>query len=899
MELAIVAAAVTLPGVSTVADFWRDATSGRVALEDYSPDQLDELAVPQSIRASPRFVPTGSYVDDADRIDLDAFGLTAGEASLFDPQQRLILKLGREAIVASGVDTNTLTIGVYVSTTASSYLHTRVLPNRAFDTRAVHYPSMIGNDKDFAATRLAHKLGLRGPALSVQTACSSSLVAVHEAALALQAGVIDAAVVAGASITVPQQGGYLYTDGGVLSPTGRCRPFDEAADGTVKANGGGAVVLLPLDCARREEYEVIAVLRGVAVNNDGVDKAGFTAPSVRGQAAAVSDALTRAGLPAASVGYVETHGTGTRIGDPIELRALQRAHGAPSGAKCHLGSVKANYGHLDAAAGIVGLIKAALVARTRKIPPLANFEKPNTELRLARTRFVIPTELGTLDATTAATAVSAFGMGGTNAHAILTGPPSAPVSQSAHPATVTLCAPSAATLAEFRRRLADHLELDETITPADVIATLDRRPTRGTARWSRTVSDRAELIDALRHLESRNDQTVTDNTNGGRHVWLPLAPSQETVVDLPEPSREEEEARHVEAPRSTSTAREAVRAVILERIRHHLGDDDTGTADDFFESGGESIMLVDVVADVGEHYHTRLSFDELDGLTRIHDIIEALVPQISGDDGEDSPRSAPARIIRLDTPSYRPFYLHPPAGGTNFCYVDLHRDAPEIPIHAFRADLDARSQDIEDIARRCIAHIPSGPTPVRIGGYSFGGNVAVEIALQLEARGDRVDEIVLFDSLVPRSYRGIDISDEHYSAAMAEIAANATGDRASNPIDLLARLGDQATNAGDFAKFLALWQSNHKALIRYRPAGKTNARITVFRAAEPHPQTELELLGIDEVDKNEWAEYSEQPLRIIDVPGNHYTMFTDPVHRATLAHHWRLLFADSPRMLTA
>lgn len=899
-DLAIVSAAVKLPGAETVADFWSSILAQESAFKTHTDDELMELGVPKETRENDRFVPTSSFLESANRINLEAFGLSAGEAAQIDPQHRLVLRLGQEVIQGSGLDPASSVIGAYVSTTASSYLHTHILPNRGFDVRSVHYPTMLGNNQDFAATRLAHKLGLRGAAISVQTACSSSLVAVHQAALALRSGAIDAAIVAAASITMPQRGGYIYPDGGVLSPTGVCRPFDSTADGTIKGNGGGAVMLMRLEDALADDRDIIAVIRGVAVNNDGADKMGFAAPSIDGQSSVISAALKQAEMDPKSVGYVETHGTGTNLGDPIELRALHRAHGKLKDSACYLGSTKATHGHLDSSAGVVGLIKAALVSKTGIVPAMANFTEANPELKIGRTRFVVPQENITLAEGSRAVAVSSFGMGGTNAHAIVESLQIGDREGDSAESTVTIVADSGALSLEYRRRIAEHLEMDPTITVSDVAATLNSRNESGDTVWSARVRNRSELIALLRdpHAESSGHQS---EPTSGRVSWLPVQPKLETVVDLPDPAKSVQEA---DEPQSAADGEhrtvESVNRKIMDLFRQHLGKEDISGSEDFFDLGGESMMLVDIVSDTGDFFRTKMSFDDLDGMTIISELADVLVSQIEVDEESTAKRKTDApKLIRLDTPDYSPIYLYPPAGGTNFCYLDLHRTVPEIPIVAFGASPERDGQkDIQEIARRSIAQIPTGSRNLRVGGYSFGGNVAIEMALQLEQRGDTVSEVVLFDAHVPTSYLGEGISDSQYDEALTALVANATGD---DKVDLLAARANLGADAEStlIDDFLQLWKSNHQALTRHRPQGKTAARITVFRAVEPHPKEELELLGMREVDKQDWAEYTTGELRIVDVPGNHYTMFTDPEKRAELARQWRDLFSTSTLALSS
>ena len=319
MEFAIIGVAIRLPGVGDIDEFHTSLLAGRSGLREVSPEDSLRNGVTEAEIANPRYVPVASPVECAELFDREFFGMTAGEAASIDPQHRLLLTLAHEALESSGLDRAAQRIGIYTSTTLSAHYLQR---SETDGSLAISYKSMLGNDKDFCSARIAYKLGLTGPAIAVQSACSSSLVAVHQACGALAFGDADAAIVGGVSVSIPQLRGYLYQEGGVLSPTGQCRPFDSASNGTLKGNGGGAVVLRRLDDAIADGDPILGVISGSAVNNDGRDRMGFTAPSVRGQQQVIGAALERAGIDATDVRYIETHGTGTQLGDPIEFRAL-------------------------------------------------------------------------------------------------------------------------------------------------------------------------------------------------------------------------------------------------------------------------------------------------------------------------------------------------------------------------------------------------------------------------------------------------------------------------------------------------------------------------------------------------------------------------------------------------
>jgi len=429
--IAVTAVACRFPGASDVEQFWSLLRDGRDGLRRFTDDELDARGVPAALRRHPDYVPVGGIVDGQDLFDPLPFGLTDAEAALMDPQQRLFLECAWQALEqaghggGAGVDS----VGVFAGAMHSSYL-TSNLAGRWDPTGGGLDPigslqTAMSTQADYLPLHVAYRLNLTGPALSVNTTCSTSLVAVHYAAQSLLAGECDMALAGGVSLIVPQGHGYRYVSDGIFSVDGRTRPFSAEGTGIVYSQGVGAAVLRRLDDALADGDPVLAVLHGSAVNNDGADKAGFTAPSVRGQARVIAEALAVAELDPHDIGYVETHGTGTRLGDPIEVAALRRAFGEHGPAWCRLGSVKSNIGHANSAAGIASFIKTVLAVREQTLPASLHAHPLNDQLGLANSPFEVVTETRAWD-TAPHAGVSAFGIGGTNAHVLLGPPPTRP-----------------------------------------------------------------------------------------------------------------------------------------------------------------------------------------------------------------------------------------------------------------------------------------------------------------------------------------------------------------------------------------------------------------------------------------------------------------------------------------
>jgi acyl transferase domain-containing protein len=465
-EIAIVGMSGRFPGAGGVAEFWSNLLAGRETLSSFDAEQLAAAGVAPEVARDRRYVPTRGVLERIEEFDPYFFGINPREAEVMDPQHRVFLECAWEALEDAGYrpDAHRGLVGVYASAYLSTYLVRHLLPQRAaladLGEALVHQVNVV----DGLATRASYKLDLRGPSVAVQAACSSSLAAVHLACQGLLSGECDAAVAGGACVRTPQEAGYLYQERGIESPDGHCRAFDAGARGTVFSNGVGVVVLKRLQDAQRDGDHVYAVIKGSALNNDGAAKVGFTAPSVEGQAEAIAQALSMAGVGAESIGYVEAHGTGTALGDPIEVEALARVFGEAGGraAPCALGSVKTNVGHLDVAAGVAGLIKAALAVRDGVIPPTLHFETPNPELRLHERPFFVSASRCDWPALPGPrrAGVSAFGVGGTNVHVVLEQAPPAPARAAGASGgeLLVISAATEASLAAASGRLAGHLE---------------------------------------------------------------------------------------------------------------------------------------------------------------------------------------------------------------------------------------------------------------------------------------------------------------------------------------------------------------------------------------------------------------------------------------------------------
>ncbi len=521
--IAVIGMSGRFPGARTIDELWHNLQQGVESITFFTDEELLEAGVDPALLQQPDYVKARGMLPDVDRFDAAFFGFTPREAELMDPQQRLFLESAWEALESAGYDSSTYpdAIGLYAGVSMSQYLQNLYSnPQLVAATGAMQINVL--NDKDFLPTRVSYKFNLRGPSINVQTACSTGLVAIHLACQSLRNGECDIALAGGVSVSVPQRAGYLYQEGGTVSPDGHCRSFDARAQGTISGSGVGVVVLKKLDAALADGDTIHAVILGSALNNDGAAKVGYTAPSVDAQAAVIAEALAVSGVEPTMIGYVEAHGSATPLGDPIEVAALTQAFRARTQERgfCPIGSVKTNIGHLDAAAGMAGFIKTVLALKHRQIPPTLHFERPNPEIDFENSPFYVNTHLTEWQAGPypRRAGVSSFGIGGTNAHLIVEEPPARDESISGRPwQMLALSAQTSEALEAATDNLAAYLARHPAINLADVAYTLH---TGRKAFGQRRMLVCRDTETAVRALQSRDPQRIW--TGGSQRTAAPV-----------------------------------------------------------------------------------------------------------------------------------------------------------------------------------------------------------------------------------------------------------------------------------------------------------------------------------------------------------------------------------------
>ena len=512
-DIAIIGMAAQLPGAANVAEYWQNLCRGIESIQPVPQADLIARGEARTRLADPNYVPAAAILGQFDEFDAEFFGLSPKEAAIMDPQHRKFLETCWHALedAAHPPEAFRRPIGVWAGCGMGSYFYWNVCSNRDLVDGVGHFLLRhTGNDKDFLSTRASHVLDLTGPSINVQTACSTSLVAIHMACQSLHSGECDMALAGGVTIEMPHGLGYLYKENEILSPDGHCHAFDHRAQGTVFGSGAAVVVLRRLKDALADGDHIWAVIKGSAINNDGAAKAGYLAPSVEGQAQAIAEALVMSGVASDSIGYVECHGTGTALGDPIEVAALNQAYARVSDGTrqgpCRIGSVKTNIGHLDTAAGSAGLIKTALSLHHGRIPASLGYEAPNPAIDFEGGPFEVNHQLGDWPlAGIRRAGVNSLGVGGTNAHAVLEEPPATPASEESdwpfH--IIAVSGRSKAALDANAAQLAGWLRANPGVNMADLSFTLTQGRRQFDRRRVLVAHDAAEAAAMLAEPDPR------------------------------------------------------------------------------------------------------------------------------------------------------------------------------------------------------------------------------------------------------------------------------------------------------------------------------------------------------------------------------------------------------------
>lgn len=893
--IAITGIGCRLPGANSVDAFWELILSGRTTF----------TSTEGAGTGNGDFVPVVSTLDEFDMFEPQFFGIAAHDALVMDPQQRILLETAWGAIedggYASSIDTHK--VGVFASVSNSTYLSGPLTRSGRWDESDPSYPIMIGNDKDFAASRISFAFGFTGPTYAIQSACSSSLVAVHAACQALVDGMCDLAVVAASSISLPFLAGYHAKAGSIFSPTGQCRPFSDDSDGTVKGNGALAVVLRRREVAAAADDRLYAEISGWGINNDGARKTGIAAPSVIGQREAVETALTCSGVVPASVGYIETHGTGTRIGDPIELRALIDGYQLDRRAETerpYLGSLKATMGHLDAAAGVAGLAKAALVLHHQRIPPLAGFTRLNPLISAAGAHVRLPKTAVRPAHVVESAAVTSLGMGGTNAHAILSRvAPSAEPDSGGDLRRVRVSARTGESLQRFLVALGEWIERHPDVPLGAIADSLASRKVFDVfvEADACTPSELAARLLAARPRTSADGGEAYSNESASirrRYRPVSIPPYQwtrERYIVEPTVTASENTASAAKADTSAGTLNDR-RASALRTMKQVLDDDGIALGDSFFDVGGDSLSAIDLI-DVlkQEHPGALLTFDDMERHPTAREL-GGLIHRRLAEEGDRDDDRTNAVHLTPQPPRERLFLTHP-AGGSVSMYRDLARhlaDTWDVVGLSFPRSRLSEPGSLHALAAAYASTIrglqPAGP--YFLGGYSMGGNLSIEIAKALETEGHFVPAIVMYDSHATSDYLAPAVDEQSQARAIRALVRHlpdALG--ASDQSD-----AEGNGSPGELSTFLQIWKHNQQALASWEPDNRrVESQLLLFRATADFPPEIADAVGFRPTGPETWRDFTHGDLVVEDVDASHYTLFDDPRLISTMAESTRRFLA--------
>ncbi len=959
LEIAVIGMACRFPGAENLDAFWQNLQDGVESIARFSEDELRAAGVAPEHLNDPAYVNARGILPDIEYFDASFFGYSPREAELMDPQQRIFLEEAWKTLEHTGYNPETYTgaIGVYAGLGMNTYLLNNLAPNTGLLDSANAYQMMIGNNRDFLTTRVSYKFNLRGPGVTVQAACSTSLVAIHFACRSLLMQECDLALAGGVTIVVPQHSGYLYQEGMILSPDGHCRAFDAEAQGTVGGNGVGLVALKRITDALEDGDSIHAVIKSSAINNDGALKIGYTAPGVEGQASVIEAAQAIAEIEPDTIGYIEAHGTGTRLGDPIEIRALTQAfrRRTQKTGFCAIGSVKTNVGHLDAAAGVAGFIKTVLMLKHQHIPPSLHFQRPNPELELEKSPFYVNTQLAEWqpDGFPRRAGVSSFGIGGTNAHVVLeefeTRNSKLETRSSEDWQLLVLSAKTETALNTAAANLAAYLRQHLYLNLADAAYTLQVGRKHFEHRRIVLCRSLEEAIQRLGTFEELSEHSFlpglasrlletgkiwsagsdVDWPNFAHHahrrIPLPTYPFERQHYWIEPPHSSTRSSRVLPlhstkptdgAPRNTLSVpygddipRDEYEEQIAAIWADVLGIEQIGMHDDFFELGGDSLLAIQLISRLRDLFHVTLSDHSLihaPTIAMLSEFIEQTYAKRILPVTEYSPSSLLVEMYAGDT-RFPPLFMVHPVGGHVYFYRDLIRHLHlQQPIYGIQAHgLDGTREPlmrVEDMAACYLEAIrklqPEGP--YYIGGASFGGTVAFEMAQQLLSVGQTVAFVAMLDT-PGTGHMPVKLSDDadilayllevgaHVSVSCDEIRQHLETDEQFrsflHKLPVTARILPR-TDVSQVRTLLHLFKAHVEAMLNYTPQDYPG-RITFFCAKERdafnahHPELA-------------WLDVAIEGINIFRVPGNHITM-NYPPHVQILADRLRqcLLLAQS------
>ncbi|MCM1635771.1 beta-ketoacyl synthase N-terminal-like domain-containing protein [Latilactobacillus sakei] len=905
-KIAVIGIAGRYPEADTPDELFKNLIEGRNSLRKISPHELGRAGVSKEKIESGDFRAYGSKINGYKRFDNKFFNMTQLESELTDPQQRIFLECCYQALQDAGYGPTNIKekVGVFGSESRDTYLLNNLVPSDYYRPDHYDYPIILGNDVDSLATRVSYKLGLTGPSLSIQSGCSSSLVALNYAIHSVQTNECNMALVGGVSLTLPENGGYFYTKGSTFSNSGKVSPFDQAADGMVISSGCSIVIIKKLDDAIQDHDHIYGVIDGLGINNDGKQKIGYTAPSVKGQTEAIQMALEQAEITPSDVFYVETHGTGTKIGDPIEIRAISKNYGQRNDS-LRIGSIKANIGHLDAAAGITGLIKDLLILKYKIIPQQINYHEMNTNIDSNNNCIQVDVNNKRLDGNDKHyLAFTSLGIGGTNVHGIVSEYKALNGGNSSvnDPVFIPITAVNEQYLNQLVIKIGRYVA-EKLPDIHDISYTLGSRVEKSNARIYLYARDNNEILQQIKSYLVKGESNYGIFPDGDKWIDSGKVSAAKKLVcngnriSLPyihflgeecwiEPESDLHKLKKEVTPNSHEDMLSMVKSIWQRNMGQAVSDDD-----EFTKIGGESLVAVSIIGELSSRLNLELDPNMIQNYNTPRKIADFLI--LGGNPSEIAIDMGNVVLIHEGNSPTQLFLIHP-AGGSLFCYEKLLANLKtNITVWgiSFPRTISAETtiQDLAPVYAKQIEKLISNESEVIVGGYSFGGNEALAVADVLKHHHVSVNEAVLIDSIVPEAYSTVNLTKKDYIDRFPQIWKFITGDASDGKfcknvflnLDEAIRWGRIQGIVSDklpdaiVKRMFQVWTSNHKVLSNQVLKKKQSINITLLYADEKLPENLYSFTSMKPYEPNEWAKYC-QSISTIHLKGNHYTIFGDP-----------------------
>lgn len=920
MSIAIIGMSGRFPAANNIDEFWNNICNAEEAISFFTEQEMFAEGIDANLTRNSNYVPAGGVLEDADKFDADFFGFTPNEARLLNPQHRVFLECVWAAMENAGYPPASYPgiVGVYAGSSSNFYLRQHLQANEKIVQSAGDFQLVILNSKDQLTTRVSHALNLTGPSINIQTACSTSLVAVHLACQSLLSGECNLALAGAVSIQSSQKTGYLFREGMTLSPDGHCRAFDANAKGTIGGNGTGVVVLKRYSDAIADGDRIDAIIRSTAINNDGNLKIGYTAPSIQRQADVIAEAIEMANLTADCISYVETHGTGTLLGDPIEIAGLKQAfaHSSNETQFCAIGSVKSNIGHLDVAAGIAGLIKTVLCLKHKVLPASINFDNPNPNIDFKNSPFYVNQQTcawSTLKLPRRA-GVSSFGIGGTNAHIILEEAPNISITKSKQQNhLLCISAKTSTELDRQQQQLIEFLDKNKNCNLRDIACTLalgrEHFPHRRALIYEANEDQSIKLLATVEEFvdknsaneysnsflsHDQNEQLTSKILESLGHSWclghkinfkklfsiekyqrlaLPTYPFRRDRhwVDLPQQIKSTNNLHNPEnnvltetIPTTRPSSNTEIKNKLFSIWEEVLGLNNIDIEDDFFEIGGHSLLTVQLITSISKEFSINLPVVWVTENSTIAKQLAYLSTATFKISQEYQPL---VQYRNAQNSTEKPIFLiHPGHAGAEV-YQEFSKLIKEgVAVYAIDSYNLYHHQNpilsLVELAQYYIKVIqqvsPHGP--YRLGGWSLGGTIAFEMAYQLQKSGHEIEDLFLIDSFVFN-----DLS-ETYSAQLDQFFYSLEDETSFLKLPVEYQ-----------KKILAIYPVELNLLRKYR-AKNYNGSVILFNATLPlklkHELSAAEKNMLDTMkDANGWRDYIVD-LKEFSCDADHYSIMS-------------------------